>query len=122
MTQENAIKISGAIITSFINLHYLEEVKKLGVVKHAAKNNLNKTLTNLKEIETQYFNEVEKVDENELADKLTANTLIFVNWLLKEFNFDEFSKFQEIVGAYKLSPKRITGISDKILIENGAKK
>jgi len=33
MNKKQIVKVSGAIITSFINLHYLEEVKQLKVMK-----------------------------------------------------------------------------------------
>ena len=122
MNKENAIKIGGSIITSFINLHYLEEVSRLGIIKQSAKKNLSRTLNDLKVIERDYFNETEKFDENGIGDKLTANSITFVDWLLNEFDFNEFSEFQEIAFAYKLDAKRIKGISDKILIENGATK
>ena len=115
-------KISGAILTSYINLFYLEEVSKTNVFKHRSKLNLKRVLDDLKEIEYKYFNEIEKVDENELNDKLTANQITFINWLLNEFDFNEFTKFQEIAYAYKLDHKRVTGITDKILLENNAKK
>ena len=122
MTLKDTIKIGGAIITSFINLHYLEEVSRLGLVKHTAKKNLNRTLNDLKEIEVEYYNKTEKVDKNGLSDKLISNIMTFVDWLLKEFDFNQFSEFQEIAYAYKLDPKRIKGISDKILKDNGATK
>lgn len=122
MTLKDKIKIGGAIITSFINLHYLEEVSRLGLVKHTAKKNLNRTLNDLKDIEVEYYNKTEKVDKNGLSDKLISNIMTFVDWLLKEFDFNQFSEFQEIAYAYKLDPKRIKGISDKILKDNGATK
>ena len=122
MTLKDTIKIGGAIITSFINLHYLEEVSRLGLVKHTAKKNLNRTLNDLKDIEVEYYNKTEKVDKNGLSDKLISNIMTFVDWLLKEFDFNQFSEFQEIAYAYKLDPKRIKGISDKILKDNGATK
>ena len=122
MTKEQITKISGAIISSFINLHYLEEVKRLGIIKQSTKRNLNRTLEDLKLIETDYFNETEKLDDENIGDKLIANKMIFIEWLLNEFDFNDFIKFQEIAYAFQLDPKRISGISDKILIENGAKK
>ena len=100
-TEKDIEKISGAIITSFTNLHYLEEVSRLGVIKHIAKKNLSRTLEDL---------------------KLIANKMSFVEFLLNDFSFNDFSKFQEIACAYKLDPKRVTGITDKILLENGAEK
>lgn len=122
MTSENITKVSGAILTSFINLFYLEEINKLGIVRHTAKKNLKRTLEDLKEIERVYFNETDKLDDKQLADKLIANKMVFIDWMLKEFDFNDFSKFQEIAYAYSLKPKRLTGITDKILLENGSKK
>lgn len=115
-------KVSGAILTSYINLFYLEEVSKTNLFKHKAKRNLSRTLEDLKEIEYKYFNEIEKVDTNDLNDKLTANQITFIDWMLNEFDFNEFTKFQEIAYAYKLDHKRVTGITDKILLENNSKK
>ena len=122
MNKEDTIKIGGAIITLFIASHYAQEVSHLPLIKHSVKKNLNRTLADLKEIELRYFDETEKVDEKGIGDKLTANSITFVDWLLNEFDFNEFSEFQEIAYAYKLDAKRIKGISDKILIENGATK
>ena len=122
MNKKQITSISGSIISSFVNLHYLEEVSKLGVIKQNAKKNLRRTLEDLKLIESNYFNETEKLDEDELGDKLVSNNMVFIEWLLKEFDFNEFSKFQEIAYAYKLDPKRVAGITDKILTKNGATK
>mgnify|MGYP003636407163 CR=1 FL=1 len=121
-TEKDIEKISGAIITSFTNLHYLEEVSRLGVIKHIAKKNLSRTLEDLKLIEIEYFNQIENLDEDALGDKMIANKMSFVEFLLNDFSFNDFSKFQEIACAYKLDPKRVTGITDKILLENGAEK
>lgn len=115
-------KISGAILTSYINLFYLEEASKTNLFRHKIKLNLKRVIDDLKEIEYKYFNEIEKIDENELNDKLTANQITFIDWMLKEFDFNEFTKFQEIAYAYKLNAKRVTGITDKILLENNAEK
>lgn len=118
MNTKTIEKISGAILTSYINLFYLEEVSKTNVFKQGAKRNLKRVLDDLKDIEYKYFNEIEKVDENDLNDKLTANQIIFLDWMLKEFSFNDFTKFQEICYAFKIDPKRVTGITDKILTEN----
>jgi len=122
LTEKDIEKISGAILTSFTCLHYLEEVSKLGIIRHSAKKNLSKTIDDLKLIEITYFNEIESLDKNYLGDKIIDNKMSFVGFLLNEFSFNDFTKFQEIVCAYNLEPNRVTGITDKILIENGAKK
>jgi hypothetical protein len=115
-------KISGAIITSFMNLHYLEECDKTGLFKQKVKNNLRRTISDLKEIEINYYNKIEEVDEKELGDKLITNKMAFVNYLLNEFDFHEFCKMQEICMAYKFDSISVSKISDKILENNGAKK
>ena len=120
LTEKQLEQISGAIITSFVNLHFLEEVKTLGVFKQRVKNNVKRTLTDLIDIENNYFEKIEKVDDEELGDKLVANKLEFIKWLLNKFNFNDYSKLQEVCIAYSLNPKEITDLSDIILINNGA--
>lgn len=113
-------KITGAIITSFVNLHFLEEIKASRLVKQKVKYNLNKTLNDLLEIENQYFDKIDDVDDNNLSDKLVSNKLEFVEWLLNKFNFNDFTKLQEVCIAYSLEPKKLTDITDSILEKNGA--
>ena len=120
LTEKQLEQISGAIITSFVNLHFLEEVKTLGVFKQRVKNNVKRTLTDLIDIENNYFEKIEKVDDEELGDKLVANKLEFIKWLLNKFNFNDYSKLQEVCCAYSLKPKELTDLSDRILINNGA--
>jgi len=121
-TKEERIKLGGAVITMFIAAHYAKEVSHLPLIRHTVKQNINRTLEDLKTVELKYYDKAEKVDEKGLSDQLTGNYMTFVDWLLNEFDFNEFSEFQEIAYAYKLDAKRIKGISDKILIENGATK
>ena len=47
LTEKQLEQISGAIITSFVNLHFLEEVKTLGVFKQRVKNNVKRTMADL---------------------------------------------------------------------------
>ena len=39
-----------------------------------------------------------------------------------KFNDKDFSKLQEVFVAFTVDPKRVTGITDKILLENGGSK
>jgi len=39
LTKKNLEKISGAIITSFVNQHFLEEAMRTGLFRHRVKNN-----------------------------------------------------------------------------------
>tara|TARA_R110000751_G_scaffold37795_1_gene91276 strand:+ start:1027 stop:1407 length:381 start_codon:yes stop_codon:yes gene_type:complete len=119
-TEKQLVQISGAIITSFINLHFLEEINTLGFFKQRVKNNVKRTLTDLIDVENNYFSKIEEVDEKDLGDKLVANKLEFVKWLLNKYDFNDFSKLQEVCCAYSLNPKEITDASDRILINNGA--
>lgn len=114
-------QITGAILTSFINLHFLEEAMQSGLFRQRVRKNVKRTIDDLLSLEHTYFSEIEKVDENDLGDKLVANNLEFLTFLLKMFRFNDFSKMQEIAVAYSLDKEAIIKVSDKVLIENGAK-
>ena len=120
MTDKDLQKISGAILTSFINLHFLEDADKIGLFKQKVRNNVRRTISDLKEIEVNYYNKIEEVDESDLADKLTTNKMVFLEWLLNKFDFNDFSKIQEICLAYELDKEEITKVSEEILEKNGA--
>tara|TARA_B100000780_G_C21040461_1_gene417491 strand:- start:332 stop:706 length:375 start_codon:yes stop_codon:yes gene_type:complete len=120
MTDKDLQKISGAILTSFINLHFLEDADKIGLFKQKVRNNVRRTISDLKEIEVNYYNKIEEVDVSDLADKLTTNKMVFLEWLLNKFDFNEFSKIQEVCLAYELDKEAITKVSEEILEKNGA--
>jgi len=120
MTDKDLQKISGAILTSFINLHFLEDADKIGLFKQKVRNNVRRTISDLKEIEVNYYNKIEEVDESDLADKLTTNKMVFLEWLLNKFDFNDFSKIQEVCLAYELDKEAITKVSEEILEKNGA--
>lgn len=113
-------QIGGAIITSFVNLHFLEEAHTGGLFKQRVKNNVKRTLNDLINIEDEYFSRVENIDDKDLGDKLVANKLEFVRWLLQKFTFNDFSKIQEVCVAYSLDKEKLSKISDAILLENGS--
>ena len=114
-------QITGAILTSFINLHFLEEAMQSGLFRQRVRKNVKRTIDDLLSLEHRYFSEIEKVDENDLGDKLVANNLEFLSFLLKMFRFNDFSKMQEIAVAYSLDKEAIIKVSDEVLIKNGAK-
>lgn len=120
LTEKNLEKISAAIITSFINLHFLEDAVSVGLFRQRVKNNVRRTIKELMYIESEFYNKIEEVDEKGLADKLVANKMMFVHWLLSEFKFNDFSKIQEVCKAFTLDQEKLTKVSDEILIENGA--
>jgi hypothetical protein len=120
LTEKKLEKISGAILSSFINLHLLEDAEKIGLFRQRVRNNIRRTINDLKEIEINYYNKIEEVDEKELGDKLTANKLIFLDWVLNKFDFNDFCKIQEVCLAYEADKERITQVTDEVLINNGA--
>jgi hypothetical protein len=121
LTKKQLIKVSGAILSSYINNHYLEETKHLGVFKQTTKKNVSRTLEDLLKIELEFFDKVYDLDGDKVGSTIIQNNLVFIDEFLK-FDFNEFSKLQEVFVAYTKDPKRITSISDKILIKAGAKK
>tara|TARA_R110002124_G_scaffold71463_1_gene191509 strand:+ start:11 stop:418 length:408 start_codon:yes stop_codon:yes gene_type:complete len=120
MTKKQVVAVSGAIITSFVNLHFLEEVSRSGAFRQSAKNNVKKTLQDLIQIEEKMFSEIEAIDDENIGDKLVANKLQFVDWILNRFDFNDFSKIQEVCIAYSMDTARLTKVSDQILTENGS--
>jgi predicted DNA-binding protein YlxM (UPF0122 family) len=120
-TEKQLEQISGAIITSFINLHFLEEAIQSGLFRQRVRNNVKRTIQDLIQIENNYFNEIERVDDGGLGDKLIANNLEFVGMLLKIFDFNDFSKMQEVAAAYSIDREAIIKVSDEILTKNGTK-
>ena len=120
-TEKELQNLGGAIINSFIAQHYLKECEHLNAFRHSARRNLTKTLEDLKYIELKYYDEIEKHDENDISDKIVANNLTFIEEFLK-FDFTKFSRLQQVFMAFNLDEKRLTGIADKILIENGGEK
>ena len=84
------------------------------------KNNVKRTINDLINIENEYYSKIEDIDDKDLGDKLVANKLEFVNWLLQKFSFNDFSKIQEICVAYSLDKQKLSDVSDSILLENGS--
>tara|TARA_B110000858_G_scaffold13773_1_gene13925 strand:- start:73 stop:447 length:375 start_codon:yes stop_codon:yes gene_type:complete len=121
LTKKQLIKVSGAILSSYINNHYLEETKHLGVFRQTTKKNVSRTLEDLLKIELEFFDKVYDLDGDKVGSTIIQNNLVFIDEFLK-FDFNEFSKLQEVFVAYTKDPKRITSISDKILIKAGANK
>lgn len=120
MTKKQVEAVSGAIITSFVNLHFLEEVSRSGAFRQSAKNNVKRTLKDLIQIEENLFSKIDDIDDDNLGDKLVANKLEFVKWLLDEFDFNDFSKIQEVCIAYSKDRDRVTKVTDQVLIDDGA--
>lgn len=114
-------KITGAILMNYLANFYNEQIKHTPIYKQRLKNMINNTIKELTKAESEVYEKVYEIDENELGHKLSSNLIDFLNEMIKDNNFIEFCKLQEIVMAYNLDPKRISGISDQILKENNNK-
>ena len=122
MNKKQLEQITGVIITSFVNLHFLEEASKTGLFRQRLKNNVRRTITDLLEVESKYFNKIDEVDDKQMGDKLIANNIEFVKWILNKFDYNDFTKIQEVCIAYSLDKEQIVKASDKVLLSNGAEK
>ena len=122
LNKEQIENLSGAILTGFEHAHYLEEAVKMGVFEPSALKQVQKTLKHLIFMEKNYYNAVDEMDEKNMADKLFSNKLSFVKWMINKFPHGKYNKLQEVCVSFSLDPYRLGRISDKILIENGAKK
>jgi len=122
MNKKQLEQITGVIITSFVNLHFLEEASKTGLFRQRLKNNVRRTITDLLEVESKYFNKIDEVDDKQMGDKLIANNIEFVKWILNKFDYNDFTKIQEVCIAYSLDKEKMTKASDEVLLSNGAEK
>jgi hypothetical protein len=122
LTEKQVQNLSGAILTGFEHSHYLEEAVKDGFFEPAALKQVQKTLKHLIFLEKHYYNEVEAMDEKNIAEKVFSNKLYFIDWMINNFNNGMYNKLQEVCVSFSLDPHRIGRISDKILKENNAKK
>ena len=48
--------------------------------------------------------------------------MVFIEWLLNKFDFNDFCKIQEICLAYELDKEEIGKASEIVLEKNGAEK
>ena len=76
LSEKQLEQVSGAIITSFVNLHFLEEAKASGLFRHQTKKHVNRVINDLIEIENNYFAKVEEVDDKDLSSQ---DNLIVIN-------------------------------------------
>ena len=121
LSKKELEQVSGAVITSFVNLHFLEEASRSGIFKHKTKNLINKVIKDLIEIESNYYSKIEEIDEADLGDKLVSNNLEFIDWILTKFTFNDFIKIQEICVAFSMDKAKLSRTSDEILVSNGSK-
>lgn len=116
MSKETLHKITGAILTSYLASHYLEEIKHTEVYRQKLKSLLNSTTKELESFEKIFFDKVSEIDEEDWSDKLSANLITFLDAMIKNQAFPDFCKLQEIIVAYTLDPDKISNVSDTILL------
>jgi len=120
MSKKDLEQASGAIISSFVALHYLEEVSHTSVFKKDLKYKVKSAIEALKKVEKDYYDKIENIDSNDLSNKLSHNSISFIEACIHKQLFNDFTVIQEIIMAYKIDPKSIKGISDKIHNKNNS--
>lgn len=122
MNDKTLMNLSGAILECFLASFYLNEVKHTKVFKQSLKLALNNAQKELLLVEKNYFNGIDEIDEGQMSDKLVANKMAFIDYLVNRYSYDDFSFIQEILLAYDKNPKEMKKFSDEIIIDNGSKK
>jgi hypothetical protein len=120
MSKKDLEQASGAILASFVALHYIEEVSHTKMFQKDLKFKLKKSIEALQKVEKNFYDKIESVDDHDLASHLSHNMITFLETCMKNRLFNDFTAIQEIIMAYDLDPKSIKGISDKIHNKNNA--
>jgi len=105
--------LTGSVICNQLSLHFNEQLKHTNHYNKNLKrlgNLYNKEL--IKAEETQ-FDKVFEADE-EMTHFLSSSLHDFIEIIIKT-GFVDFTILQNIIKAYKIDPKRIEGITRKIL-------
>lgn len=121
LTIKESSCVYGATVSAFNLNHYLSEIAALGLFPTNTLKEVNKLANILEKIERNFLHKMEEADAKEITTTVIDNNLAFNNWLTRNTNFYERVKLHEIYYAFGLDEKRIVGLSNKILKENGAK-
>ena len=122
MSKKDLEQASGAIISSFVALHYLEEVSHTSIFKKDLKYKVKSAIEALKKVEKDYYDKIENIDDNDVSNKLSHNSISFIQACIHKKLFNDFTVIQEIIMAYDIDPKSIKSISDKIHNKNNSSK
>ena len=119
MTNEQYEASGGAIISSFICTHYLEEVLRLKVpfVKQQAKQQVKRTLKILREVEKHYYDTMDDKD-GQFTSQLSDSLQTIIEDMLAQ-GYTKFNIIGKIIHAYNKNPKAIEGIANKIIKNDG---
>lgn len=106
-------KITKSIILSQMACDALEDIKHTNYYKKELKNKLNLVLKELIKAEEKEFDLVYDA-ASDSTDQISNNIMAFVQLLMKE-RFTDSVSLMSIIMAYKINPKAIGGIANKIL-------
>lgn len=106
-------KITKSIILSQMACNALEDIKHTKYYKKELKNRLNLAVKELIKAEETEFDLIYEAAA-ESTDQISANIMAFIEVLMKE-RFTDSVSLMSIIIAYKINPKAIGGIADKIL-------
>lgn len=106
-------KITKSIILSQMACNALEEIKHTDYYKKDLKNRLNLALKELVKAEEKEFDLIYEA-AGESTHQISNNIMCFVDHIMAERFIDAVS-LMSIVIAYRVDPKAIGGIANKIL-------
>jgi len=105
--------ITGSVLSSYVSLHYLESLKRYGMLRHKTKNLLNNTIKELQKIEEKEFERIYDADEKN-THIISSNLIEFFDVVMKD-GFTSQMLLQNMIIAHKKDPKSIEGIINKVL-------
>jgi hypothetical protein len=112
-TEKQAMQLTNIIITSQILLNRLSDYKADYPLKLILKQNTNRLLENLKQIEKEYYDELDTV-ATEQMDVCYNVTDEFVQ-KISGVDLADMQNVMMIIDAYRKDPSSIEGIIKKIL-------
>jgi hypothetical protein len=112
-TEKQAMQLTNIIITSQILLNRLSDYKADYPLKLILKQNTNRLLENLKQIEKEYYDELDTVatDQMDVCYNVTDEFVQKISGV----DLDDMQNVMMIIDAYRKDPSSIEGIIKKIL-------
>jgi hypothetical protein len=108
-------KVTASIVANYVANHYNNEVKHTPVYNGKLKVAFKPVMIQLEKIERNYY---DQLDDNEISSnalEYTSQNLINFIQDIVQFPFTEATIIQKILTAFRVDPKRIEGIADKII-------
>jgi hypothetical protein len=112
-TEKQAMQLTNIIITSQILLNRLSDYKADYPLKLILKQNTNRLLENLKQIEKEYYDELDTVatDQMDVCYNVTDEFVQKISGV----DLADMQNVMMIIDAYRKDPSSIEGIIKKIL-------